>query len=182
MCDGRKETTVNAGGNDSMVTYSDAVCVCLCGIQVLEIEKCYAGDMSGISRKRAREVLQCELTASEFADALGLKSDSLFVDSMFTLADKDGNGYLSFQEFLDVIVIFMKGEIHNSKRPCVITLVGCKLKMPNPKPVGFIPRIHLVKNPWEFFGKRRPFQTSWNGIGSNQKSRQIGFFTVSWAS
>ncbi|XP_035521216.1 dual oxidase 1 [Morone saxatilis] len=77
--------------------------------KVLEIEKCDAGDMSGVSRKKAREVLQCELTASEFADALGLKSDSLFVDSMFTLADKDGNGYLSFQEFLDVMVIFMKG-------------------------------------------------------------------------
>ncbi|XP_028307207.1 dual oxidase 1 [Gouania willdenowi] len=77
--------------------------------KVLEIEKCDAGDMSGITRKKAREVLQCELTASEFADALGLKAESLFVDSMFTLADKDGNGYLSFQEFLDVIVIFMKG-------------------------------------------------------------------------
>ncbi|KAK5867225.1 hypothetical protein PBY51_011737 [Eleginops maclovinus] len=77
--------------------------------KVLEIEKCDAGDMSGVSRKKAREVLECELTASEFSDALGLKSDSLFVDSMFTLADKDGNGYLSFQEFLDVMVIFMKG-------------------------------------------------------------------------
>ncbi|XP_022048601.1 dual oxidase 1 [Acanthochromis polyacanthus] len=77
--------------------------------KVLEIEKRDAGDMSGISRKKAREVLQCELTASEFADALGIKPDSLFVDSMFTLADKDGNGYLSFQEFLDVMVIFMKG-------------------------------------------------------------------------
>ncbi|KAM6937988.1 dual oxidase 2 [Xenentodon cancila] len=77
--------------------------------KVLEIEKCDAGHMSGFSHKRAREVLQCELTASEFADALGLKADSLFVDSMFTLADKDGNGYLSFQEFLDVMVIFMKG-------------------------------------------------------------------------
>uniref|UniRef100_A0A3Q2QI79 NAD(P)H oxidase (H2O2-forming) n=1 Tax=Fundulus heteroclitus TaxID=8078 RepID=A0A3Q2QI79_FUNHE len=77
--------------------------------KVLEIEKCDAGDLSGISRKRAKEVLQCELNASEFADALGLKPDCLFVDSMFTLADRDGNGYLSFQEFLDVIVIFMKG-------------------------------------------------------------------------
>ncbi|XP_068459769.1 dual oxidase 1 isoform X4 [Clinocottus analis] len=77
--------------------------------KVLEIEKCDAGDMSGVSHKKAREVLQCELTAAEFADALGLKPDSLFVDSMFTLADKDGNGYLSFQEFLDVMVIFMKG-------------------------------------------------------------------------
>lgn len=81
----------------------------LSGVQVLEIDRCDAGDMSGISRKKAKEVLQCELTAAEFADALGLKADSLFVDSMFTLADKDGNGYLSFQEFLDVIVIFMKG-------------------------------------------------------------------------
>ncbi|XP_039990207.1 dual oxidase 1 isoform X1 [Xiphias gladius] len=77
--------------------------------KVLEIEKCDAGDISGFSHEKAREVLRCELTASEFADALGLKPDSLFVDSMFTLADKDGNGYLSFQEFLDVMVIFMKG-------------------------------------------------------------------------
>uniref|UniRef100_A0A665WC44 NAD(P)H oxidase (H2O2-forming) n=1 Tax=Echeneis naucrates TaxID=173247 RepID=A0A665WC44_ECHNA len=77
--------------------------------KVLEIEKCDAGDMSGVSHQKAREVLRCELTASEFADALCLKADSLFVESMFTLADKDGNGYLSFQEFLDVMVIFMKG-------------------------------------------------------------------------
>ncbi|XP_068170354.1 dual oxidase 1 isoform X2 [Antennarius striatus] len=77
--------------------------------KVLEIEKCDAGDMSGVSPAKAKEVLQCELTASEFADALGLKPNSLFVESMFTLADKDGNGYLSFQEFLDVMVIFMKG-------------------------------------------------------------------------
>uniref|UniRef100_A0A3P8VW83 NAD(P)H oxidase (H2O2-forming) n=1 Tax=Cynoglossus semilaevis TaxID=244447 RepID=A0A3P8VW83_CYNSE len=77
--------------------------------KVLEIEKCDAGDTSGKYHEKAREVLQCELTASEFADALGLKPDSLFVESMFTLADRDGNGYLSFQEFLDVMVIFMKG-------------------------------------------------------------------------
>ena len=34
---------------------------------------------------------------------------------MFTLADKDGNGYLSFQEFLDVMVIFMKGKTSDKK-------------------------------------------------------------------
>ncbi|XP_059917302.1 dual oxidase 1 [Gadus macrocephalus] len=77
--------------------------------EVLEIEKRDAGDMSGTARHKTRQVLQCELAATELADALGLKPDSLFVNSMFTLADKDGNGYLSFQEFLDVIVIFMKG-------------------------------------------------------------------------
>uniref|UniRef100_A0A8C9S0G5 NAD(P)H oxidase (H2O2-forming) n=1 Tax=Scleropages formosus TaxID=113540 RepID=A0A8C9S0G5_SCLFO len=62
-----------------------------------------------LSRRKTREALECELTWVEFADALGLKPDSLFVESMFTLADKDGNGYLSFQEFLDIVVIFMKG-------------------------------------------------------------------------
>ncbi|XP_062404238.1 dual oxidase 1 isoform X2 [Sardina pilchardus] len=77
--------------------------------KVLDIEKRDAGDLKGVSSRRMREALQCELSGSEFADALGLKPDSLFVQSMFTLADKDGNGYLSMQEFLDVIVIFMKG-------------------------------------------------------------------------
>lgn len=86
-----------------------APAVCPSRLQVLEIDVCDAGDMGDVSRKKAREVLQCELTAAEFAEALGLTPDSLFVDSMFTLADKDGNGLLSFQEFLDVIVIFMKG-------------------------------------------------------------------------
>uniref|UniRef100_A0A8C9STW7 NAD(P)H oxidase (H2O2-forming) n=1 Tax=Scleropages formosus TaxID=113540 RepID=A0A8C9STW7_SCLFO len=77
--------------------------------QILEIDKHDAGDLSSLSPVKRREALQCELSASEFADALGLKEDSLFVESMFTLADKDGNGYLSFQEFLDVIVIFIIG-------------------------------------------------------------------------
>ncbi|RXN27667.1 dual oxidase 1-like protein [Labeo rohita] len=73
--------------------------------KVLDIDKSDAGDLSS----RTREALKCELTRIEFASVLGLKPDSLFVESMFTLADKDGNGYLSFQEFLDVIVIFMTG-------------------------------------------------------------------------
>lgn len=63
-----------------------------------------------MSSRRTREALQCELSRAEFAEVLRLKPDSLFVESMFNLADKDGNGYLSFQEFLDIIVIFMKGE------------------------------------------------------------------------
>ncbi|XP_051976031.1 dual oxidase 1-like [Xyrauchen texanus] len=73
--------------------------------KVLDIDKSDAGHLS----KRTREALQCELTRAEFANVLGLKPDSIFVESTFTLADKDGNGYLSFQEFLDVIAIFMTG-------------------------------------------------------------------------
>ncbi|KAK3558395.1 hypothetical protein QTP86_017988, partial [Hemibagrus guttatus] len=77
--------------------------------KILDIDKGDAGDLSGVSSKRTKEALQCELTGSEFANALGLKPDSPFVESIFSVADKDGNGYLSFQEFFDVLVIFMKG-------------------------------------------------------------------------
>ncbi|XP_048472995.1 dual oxidase 1-like [Rhincodon typus] len=77
--------------------------------QVLEIDGSDAGDFDIESSKKAKESLKCELTTVEFADALGLKENSMFVEQMFSLADKDGNGYLSFREFLDIFVILMKG-------------------------------------------------------------------------
>ena len=60
----------------------------------------------GESRK---DILECELTKDEFADAMSLKKDSLFIEQMFQLIDQDGNGFVSFREFLDMIVIFAKG-------------------------------------------------------------------------
>ncbi|XP_067871236.1 dual oxidase 2-like [Heterodontus francisci] len=77
--------------------------------QVLEIDGSDAGDFDNETSKKAKESLNCELTSAEFAEALGLKEDSMFVDQMFSLADKDGNGYLSFREFLDIFVVLMKG-------------------------------------------------------------------------
>jgi dual oxidase len=50
-----------------------------------------------------------ELTKAEFAEVLALKSSSMFVESMFAFADKDNNGYLSYNEFLQIIIIFSKG-------------------------------------------------------------------------
>lgn len=38
-----------------------------------------------------------------------MRCESTFVQQMFTLIDKDNNGYVSFREFLDVIIIFAKG-------------------------------------------------------------------------
>ena len=55
------------------------------------------------------DILECELTKAEFADAMSLKPDSIFVDQMFQLIDQDGNGFVSFREFLDMFVIFAKG-------------------------------------------------------------------------
>ncbi|NXM10532.1 DUOX2 oxidase, partial [Ploceus nigricollis] len=77
--------------------------------QVLEIDRCDAGELSFESSQKAKESLTCELSRAEFAEALGLKEHSMFVESMFSLADKDGNGYISFREFLDILVVFMKG-------------------------------------------------------------------------
>ena len=56
-----------------------------------------------------KDILECELTKGEFADAMSLKKDSLFVEQMFQLIDQDGNGFISFREFLNMIVIFAKG-------------------------------------------------------------------------
>ncbi|KYO21449.1 dual oxidase 2 [Alligator mississippiensis] len=77
--------------------------------QVLDIDKADAGDLNSETSQKAKESLKCELSSVEFAESLGLKPHSMFVESMFSLADKDGNGYISFQEFLDILVIFMKG-------------------------------------------------------------------------
>ena len=67
------------------------------------------GISSGVHSENNRAILDCELTRGEFADAMSLKPDSLFVDQMFQLIDQDGNGFISFREFLDMIVIFAKG-------------------------------------------------------------------------
>ncbi|XP_077174273.1 dual oxidase 2 [Paroedura picta] len=77
--------------------------------QVLDIDKLDAGEFNLETSQKVKEALKCELSRAEFADALGLKPQSMFVDSMFSLADKDGNGYISFREFLDILVVFMTG-------------------------------------------------------------------------
>lgn len=59
--------------------------------------------------KLKRRVLNCQLTKDEFADSLSLKSDSLFVDQMFRLADTDGDGTVTFREFFNLIVVFTRG-------------------------------------------------------------------------
>ena len=55
------------------------------------------------------DILECELTKDEFADAMSTSKDSLFVEQMFALCDADQNGFISFREFADMTVIFSKG-------------------------------------------------------------------------
>ncbi|XP_026939979.1 dual oxidase 2 isoform X2 [Sagmatias obliquidens] len=84
--------------------------------QVLDIDHADAGTLPLDSSQKVREALTCELSRAEFAESLGLKPQDMFVESMFSLADKDGNGYLSFREFLDVLVVFMKGSPEDKSR------------------------------------------------------------------
>ncbi|XP_054420993.1 dual oxidase 2 [Pteronotus mesoamericanus] len=84
--------------------------------QVLDIDQADAGALPQDSSQMVREALTCELSRAEFAESLGLKPQDMFVESMFSLADKDGNGYLSFREFLDILVVFMKGSPEDKSR------------------------------------------------------------------
>ena len=62
-----------------------------------------------IDARAAKEIINTELTQVEFAEALSMTPTSTFVEQMFRLIDKDNNGYISFREFMDVMIIFAKG-------------------------------------------------------------------------
>nr|CAD7589006.1 unnamed protein product [Timema genevievae] len=61
-------------------------------------------------------VMRTSLSKSEFASALGMKSDAVFVMKMFNIVDKDGDGRISFQEFLDTVVLFSRGKTEDKLR------------------------------------------------------------------
>ncbi|ELU06497.1 hypothetical protein CAPTEDRAFT_191097 [Capitella teleta] len=59
--------------------------------------------------QQCKEIVDCELSREEFAEALAMKSDSLFVEQMFSVIDHDGNGYISFRELLYAVLLFAQG-------------------------------------------------------------------------
>ncbi|WAR00874.1 DUOX2-like protein [Mya arenaria] len=68
-------------------------------------------DTSDISRDLGamNDISKIQLTRTEFAEALGLKPTSMFVRNMFLMVDKDKNGLVSFNEFLEMFTILAKG-------------------------------------------------------------------------
>ncbi|XP_075064232.1 dual oxidase 1-like [Mixophyes fleayi] len=77
---------------------------------VLDINKADAG---ALHRQKIAEVLRCELSREEFAELLGLNSNAHFVKSMFSMADKDGNGYLCFKECCFILATLLKGSVED---------------------------------------------------------------------
>ncbi|CAG5123669.1 unnamed protein product, partial [Candidula unifasciata] len=61
-------------------------------------------------QKHVEEVLATKLTRTEFADALGLQPQSLFVRNMFLLVDSSGDGFVSFDEFKAYFGILSSGK------------------------------------------------------------------------
>ncbi|GIZ03251.1 dual oxidase [Caerostris extrusa] len=61
-------------------------------------------------------VMRTSLSKQEFAEALGMRPDSLFVKRMFNCVDKDKDGRISFQEFLDTVVLFSRGKTEDKLR------------------------------------------------------------------
>ncbi|XP_053575324.1 dual oxidase 2-like [Bombina bombina] len=73
---------------------------------VLDINKADAGD---IDRHKIKDALNYEISREEFAESLGLNPQAHFVESMFCFADRDRNGYLSFEEFCHILLTLIKG-------------------------------------------------------------------------
>ncbi|XP_040165408.1 dual oxidase [Anopheles arabiensis] len=61
-------------------------------------------------------VMRTSLSKSEFAAALGMKQDDMFVRKMFNIVDKDKDGRISFQEFLETVVLFSRGKTDDKLR------------------------------------------------------------------
>ncbi|XP_064595545.1 dual oxidase 2-like [Liolophura sinensis] len=69
-----------------------------------------------LNTEEAKDVVSTELSRVEFAEALSMKPNSLFVNNLFPLLDKDRDGYVSFREFLDLMVVFSKGSPNDKAR------------------------------------------------------------------
>ncbi|XP_052252760.1 dual oxidase 1-like isoform X3 [Dreissena polymorpha] len=66
-------------------------------------------DQEAVEIRQARDILEIELTKEEFASAMAMKPETEFVENMFALMDTDHNGYISFREFLNAVVMLSKG-------------------------------------------------------------------------
>ncbi|KAL3836846.1 hypothetical protein ACJMK2_022259 [Sinanodonta woodiana] len=89
-------------------------------------------DKEDTTTRQTHDILEIELTKEEFADAMAVKPNSEFVENMFMLMDTDCNGYISFGEFLNAVVLLSKGsctdKLHTLFRMFDLERKGCLKK------------------------------------------------------
>jgi hypothetical protein len=66
--------------------------------------------------------MSISLSREEFASALGMKSNDMFVRKMFKVVDKERNGRISFRNFLDTVVLFSRGNCEDKLRQTFLFL------------------------------------------------------------
>ena len=77
------------------------------------------GDEDSPLRARRQSIMSdmsMNLSNQEFANALGMKKNDIFVKKMFNIVDKEKSGRISFQNFLDTVVLFTKGSSEDKMR------------------------------------------------------------------
>ena len=62
-----------------------------------------------LNKKQSKTLVNTKISKEEFAEYLKLKPESSFIQQMFSVADIDEDGLISFREFLDIVVLFTKG-------------------------------------------------------------------------
>ncbi|XP_068222962.1 dual oxidase-like isoform X2 [Palaemon carinicauda] len=55
------------------------------------------------------KISSIQITQTELAHQLGMLPDSVFVEQMFRIMDKNNDGFITVKEFWDVMVVFAKG-------------------------------------------------------------------------
>ena len=78
----------------------------------------FGKDDSPVRERRQSMIhdMSINLTNQEFAHALGMKKNDIFVKKMFNIVDKEKSGKITFQNFLDTVVLFTKGTSEDKMR------------------------------------------------------------------
>ena len=80
-----------------------------------------------LQMEELNKIRNIQLTRTEFAESLGLKPTSIFVRNMFLMVDKDGNGFVGFEEFLDLFQILSSGMVKKKQFNYVLSFKKYKI-------------------------------------------------------
>ena len=66
---------------------------------------------SPVEQREMDDAMNLKLTRVDFAEALAMKPNSAFIERMFNCIDRQQEGRISFQQFLDLIMHLSQGDV-----------------------------------------------------------------------